>query len=291
MPVFRGLEALLPSGVVLVLASLWAAPANAQTHIEMVCPCRVETSNLTSVDVHFGVKSLLEEGDTGPLVAHLEGRRQGGSGSWRRVGAIHLPAVAAEATVESQKFTVPFRQRLAGTWELRLHLQGDHYYLAQDSIHWVSEPVDMNIGGGSFSSVYFDGTPTVSSAKGSATLSLPAIRNAEGGTPESQVSVALAGAADLEVDHEAEALATHAYNTDLEPGEEIAAADVTLTLSSSETRTTCSFRSGTPTVKFSPTKPSMSLTANHCPCARSPRPTPTSSWTPTKTAFPTSMNA
>ena len=230
----RGLEALLPSGVVLVLASLWAVPANAQTHIEMVCPCRVETSNLTSVDAHFGVKSLLEEGDTGPLVAHLEGRRQGGSGSWRRLGSIHLPAVAAEATVQPQKYTVPFRQRLAGTWELRLHLQGDHYYLAQDSIHWVSEPVEMNIGGGSFSSVYFDGTPTVSGANGSATLNLPAIRNAEGGTLESQVSVALVAAADLEVDREAEALATHAYNTDLEPGEEIAAADVTLTLSSSE---------------------------------------------------------
>ena len=230
----RELETLVP-GVVLVLASLWAVPVNAQTHFEfeMVCPCTVETSNLTSVDVHFGVKSLLEEGDTGPLVAQLEGRRQGGSGNWRRLGTVRLPAVAAEATVEPRETTVPFRQQPAGTWVLRLSLQGNNYR-AFDSIHWLSEPVDINTGGGSFSSVYFDGTPTVSRANGSATLSLPAIRNAEGGTQESQVSVALVGAADLEVDREAEALATRAYNTDLEPGEEIASAAVTLTLSSSE---------------------------------------------------------
>ncbi len=234
---FRGLEALVP-GVVLVLASLSAAPAVAQTHIELVCPCRVETANLTSVGVTFGLKSLLEEGDTGPLTVNLEGRQRGGDGDWRRLGRVNLAAVEAEATVEPQKYTVPFRQRLAGTWELRLRLQGNDYQAfdarARDLIYWVSEPVDINTGGGSFSSVYFDGTPTVSHADGSATLSLPAIKNAEGGTQESQVSVALVGAADLEVDREAEALATHAYNTNLEPGEEIASADVTLTLSSTE---------------------------------------------------------
>ena len=286
----RELETLVP-GVVLVLASLWAVPVNAQTHFEfeMVCPCTVETSNLTSVDVHFGVKSLLEEGDTGPLVAQLEGRRQGGSGNWRRLGTVRLPAVAAEATVEPQEYTVPFRQQPAGTWELRLSLEGNNYR-AFDSIHWLSEPVDINTGGGSFSSVHFDGTPTVGGADGSSTLSLPAIKNAEGGTRESQVSVALIGAADLEVDREAEALATHAYNTDLEPGEEIASASVTVTLDPSVSHDYLKSRSGTPTVTFSRTKPSTSRRTNPCRCARSPPSTPTSSWTLTKTAFPTSTS-
>ena len=222
----------VPGGVLLVLAMVWAAPANAQTDFELVCPCRVETSNLTSVDLHFGVKSLLENGNTGPLTAELEGRRQAGDGNWRRLGTARLPAVAAEATVDPQKYTVAFRQRLAGTWELRLRLQGGRFS-SSDSIHWLSEPVEMNTGGGSFSSAYFDGTPTVSSASGSTTLSLPAIKNAEGGTRESQLSVTLVGAADLQVDREAEALATHAYDSDLAPGEEIASASVTVTLDSS----------------------------------------------------------
>ena len=226
-----GLEALLPS-VVLVLAIAWAAPAAAQTHLEMVCPCRVETSNLTSIDVHFGVTSLLEEGDTGPLVAELEGRRRSGDGGWRLLGTVDLPAVEAKATVDPQNYTVPFRQRRAGAWELRLRLAGDDYR-AKDSIYWLSEPVEMNTGGGSFSSVYFDGVPSVSIANGNGTLYLPAIRNAAGGTPESQVSVALAGAADLEVEREQAALATHNFNQDLSPGGEIAASDVRVALGSS----------------------------------------------------------
>ena len=224
-------------GWVLVLAMVWGAPANGQTHFEMVCPCTVETSNLTSVNVHFGVKSLLEEGDTGPLVARLEGRRRGGGGGWRRLGTLNLPAVEAQATVDPKNYTVPFRQRREGTWELRLRLrlrlEGDNYH-AQDSIYWVSEPIEMNTGGGSFSSVYFDGTPTLSIIKGSGALYLPAIRNAGGGTLESQVSVELIGAADLEVEREQAALITHDFNQDLSAGGEIAATEVTVTLAPTE---------------------------------------------------------
>ncbi len=235
----RGRDALVPRRddllprlvFAVVLAGVWAAPAEAQTHLELVCPCRVETSNLTTVDVHFGVRSLLEEGDTGPLVAKLQGRRQGGNGNWRRLGTVHLPAVAAEATVDPQTYTVAFRQRLAGTWELRLRLDGDSYR-AFDSIYWLSEPVEMNTGGGSFSSVYFDGAPTMSGANGNATLYLPAIRNSEMGTLASQVSVALVAAAGLEVDLEEVALATHAYNANLAPGGMIRAADVTVAMGS-----------------------------------------------------------
>ena len=229
---FRGLEALAP-GVVLVLAMVWATPANGQTHLELVCPCRVETSNLTSIDVHFGVTSLLEEGDTGPLVANLEGRRQGGAGGWRRLGTVNLPAVEARATVDPQKYTVPFRQRREDTWELRLRLEGNDYQ-ARDSIYWVSEPVEMNIGGGSFSSVYFDGAPTVSTSNGNGALYLPAIKNATGGTLASRLSVALVGTANLEVQREQEALATHDFNQDLSPGGEIAATNVTVAFSSSD---------------------------------------------------------
>ena len=234
----RGRPALVEGGTpsfpgwVLVLAIAWAAPAAAQTHLELVCPCTVETSNLTSIDVHFGVTSLLDEGDTGPLVAELEGRRRGGDGGWRRLGTAHLPAVAAEATVDPQNYTVPFRQRREGTWELRLRLEGDNHH-AKDSIYWVSEPVEINTGGGSFSSVYFDGTPTVSIANGNGTLYLPAIKNTGGGTPESQVSVVLVGTTGLGVQREQQVLATHDFSQDLSAGGEIAATNVTVSLNSS----------------------------------------------------------
>ena len=230
-----GLTTSLPgwaiAGPAIVLLLSWAAPAAGQTDFELVCPCTVEAANLTSVSVHFGVRSLVDEGDSGPLAATLEGRRMGVGGFWQRLATVRLPAVAAGATVEPKNHTMPFRQRTAGTWELRLRLWGDGFR-ARDSIHWVSEPVDVTTGGGSFSSVYFDGTPTASIAGGNATLNLPAIRNAHGGTAESDLSVELVGTGSLEVNREHVAIATHDYNADLAADGEIAAAEVTVALGS-----------------------------------------------------------
>ena len=180
----------------LALASAWAAPAAAQTDFELVCPCTVETANLTSVGVSFGIKSLLEEGDTGPLTASLEGRRLGVEGNWQHLATVNLPAVAAESKVDPKRHTAAFQQRTAGTWELRLRLEGDGFR-ARDSIYWLSEPVDMTTGGGSFSSVHFDGTPTVSMSGGNATLDLPALRNADGGV---EAAFRLVGIAEIELD-------------------------------------------------------------------------------------------
>ena len=227
--VLRGLAA--PA----VLASAWATPAQAQESfpLDIVCPCRVETSNLTSVDVHFGVRNRLEDGDTGPLEAELQGRRRGGEGWWRRLGTVHLPAVAAGATRQPQRHTVALEEQAAGTWELRLRIYGGDRLL-RDSIYWLSEPVEMSFGGGSFSSVFFDGTPAVSIAGGNATLDLPAVRNGEGGESRSQLSVALVAASSLELGSRTRALATHAYNSGLQPGGKIAAAKVTLAVDSSE---------------------------------------------------------
>ena len=230
----KGATPSLPGALALLaLASAWAAPAAAQTDFELVCPCTVETANLTSVGVSFGIKSLLEEGDTGPLTASLEGRRLGMEGNWQHLATVNLPAVAAESTVDPKRHTAAFRQRTAGTWELRLRLEGDGFR-ARDSIYWLSEPVDMTSGGGSFSSVHFDGTPTVSLSGGNATLGLPSLRNAEGGTAESNLSVELVGAGGLDLDREQAAIATHAYNADLGAGGEIAAAEVTVALDSNE---------------------------------------------------------
>ena len=228
-----GTPSLAGALALLALASAWAAPATAQTDFELVCPCTVETANLTSVGINFGVRGLVDEGDTGPLAARLEGRRMGVDGNWQRLATVHLPAIAAESTVDPKRYTAAFRQRTAGTWELRLRVDGDGFR-ARDSIYWLSEPVDMTTGGGSFSSVYFDGTPTVSISGGNATLDLPALRNADGGTAESNLSVELAGAGGLEVDREQAAIATHDYNADLAAGGEIAAADVTVALGSSD---------------------------------------------------------
>ena len=232
----RGRRALLPWAGLFAgaaLATYWAPAAQAQTHIELVCPCRVETAGLTSVDVTFGVRSLLEEDATGPLRATLEGRRRGDDQAWYRLGRIELPSVAAKATVGPQAHTMAFRQRAAGTWELRLRIEGDGFR-ARDSIYWLSEPVGMNTGGGSFTSVYFDGTPTVSVAGSNTTLDLPAIRNDRGGTREARLSIELVGTTGPGLDNEAAAIATHSFNRDLSPGGEIAAAEITVALNSAE---------------------------------------------------------
>ena len=132
------------SALPLLLAMLWAAPepAAAQTHIEMVCPCRVETSNLISVDITFGVRNLQLTRATGALRADLEGRMQGGNGDWRRLARVNLPSLAPQTTRASQKHRAAFRRPPAGTWELRLRITGESAR-ARDSIYWFSEPVKV----------------------------------------------------------------------------------------------------------------------------------------------------
>ena len=220
------------AGALLLPAFLWAAPAVAQTEIELVCPCTAETANLTSVNLTFGVRNLLTDRDTGPLRAYLEGRQEEGSWNyWVTLATVHLPAAAAGATVESRTHTVAFRHRLAGTWQLRLRVMGNSHE-AMDSIYWLADPVEDVNGGSSYSSVYFDGTPTVAIRGGNATLDLPALKNPEGGTWESELSVELIATAGLNLDLEREAIATHAYGADLAAGAEIAAAQVTAALGS-----------------------------------------------------------
>ena len=231
-----GLEALFSRGglaVVAVLACAWAAPAQAQRDVDLVCPCTVETANLTSIQVTFGVRNFHEVFHSGPLVARLEGRRVDGDSFWERLGTVPLSAVEADSKLDAQEYTAAFRQpSREGTYELRLRLLWNRFWPV-DSIYWISEPVEIKIGGGSFSSVYFDGTPTASIVNGSVALKLPAIRNAQGGDRHEQITVSVVSAQSLEYGRGHSELGKHSFNMNLDPGGHIAATEINVLLSSS----------------------------------------------------------
>ena len=214
-----------------------ALPASAQDpfHVDLVCPCRVETTNLTSISVTFGVRNFHETMESDSLTAVLEGRPAESNGDWTPLASFHVPAVAANSTLAVQSHTAPFKPPDdKATYELRLSLLGEGGFFPLDSIYWMVDPVEFEAGGGSFSSVYFDGTPKVTLAGTSVTLELPAIRNAAGGSRASQVLVSLVGADGLEFKRDGTDLAKHEFGQDLDPGGEIAAARLTLTRDSAE---------------------------------------------------------
>ena len=136
---------LVSAALPLLLATLWLSPSNAHANPELVCPCRVESSNLTTVNVTFGIRNLLEDDDTGPLEARLLGRRQGEE--WWRLASTELPAVRADTTVAPRVYTMTFRQpRDSGTYELRLDIR-DEDGVRLDAVYWLSEPVEIRSGG------------------------------------------------------------------------------------------------------------------------------------------------
>ena len=130
------------------LAAVWPLKAAAQIHAELVCPCRVEASSSSSIDVRFGVRNLLADRDTGPLKVQLLARlKDSESDSWFVWGSVELPAVAANTTVNPKSHTMPYSEpRDSGAYELSLALHSeDQPWL--DSIVWLSEPVEINGGG------------------------------------------------------------------------------------------------------------------------------------------------
>ena len=121
------------------------APSSASANPELVCPCRVESSSLATVNVTFGIRNLREDAGTGPLEAELVGRLTGEE-TWWILASTRLPAVGAGATVHPRAYTMDFqRPRQEGTYELRLDLEGEEVRL--DAIYWLSEPVEIRAGG------------------------------------------------------------------------------------------------------------------------------------------------
>ena len=225
---------LLPAAA-LLCAAAWTGGAEAQIYADLECPCRAEASGLTSVQLTFGVRNFRTTRDSGPIRGVLEGRPAGGEDDeWERLATAHLPAADIDSVLEARSYTAAFRHPdESGRYELRLLLFAEGSF-RQDSIYWITETVELSPGGGSFSSVYFDGAPTISLAGGEATLNLPAIRSAGGGTRVSGVAVSLAGAGGLRFERDAETVARHAFDRDLAPGGEIAATEVRVAADSAE---------------------------------------------------------
>ena len=217
---------------VAILAGVRPGEAQTGLDIDLACPCKVETSNLTSVTVTFGVRNFREGADSGFLRVEIRARPVDRSDYFRTLATIHVPPVAADSTLEAQQFTVGFREPGAdGAYELSLDLFGDSYWPV-DSVYWIVDPVDLEGGGASFSSIYFDGTPEAKIDGSSAELTLPAIKNAEMGTSARQLAISLIGSDSPRYVSGGSTLAEHALNRDLAPGEEIQTANITLAIDS-----------------------------------------------------------
>ena len=218
----------------LILAIVWAKGALAQERGDVVleCPCVVETSNLTSVDLTFGIRNFSEGAHTGPLRVELQSRPLDRSRWWRTRSVLNLPGLAADSTLESQSFTAGFSETEAdGRYLLRLALYQDGYWPI-DSVYWIADSVELESGGGSFSEVWFQGTPGLAINGGTAMLSLPSIGNPRGGEALEGLRVLLFGSRDRRFRGRGRVLAVHDLDLDLAPGEETEAADITLTIDS-----------------------------------------------------------
>ena len=130
------------------LAAALPLEASAEIQAELLCPCRVETSGSSSIDVRFGIRNLKDDRGTGPLEARLLRRLKGSqSDSWFVLGEVELPSLAANATLSPKTHSMRYRApRESGAYELRLALHGEnHPWL--DSIYWLSEPVEIERSG------------------------------------------------------------------------------------------------------------------------------------------------
>ena len=194
------------------------------------CPCVVETSNLTSVDLTFGIRNFSEGAHTGPLRVELQSRPLDRSRWWRTRSILNLPGLAADSTLEPQSFTAGFFEtETDGPYLLRLALY-DAGYWPIDSVYWIADPVELESGGGSFSDVWFESTPGLAINGGTVVLSLPSLGNPRGGQALESLRVLLFGSRDRRFLGRGSVLAVHDLDLDLAPGEETEAADITLTI-------------------------------------------------------------
>ena len=233
----RALRRVLQSAVFagVVAFSTWPTQAQAQTHVDLVCPCKVETNSLTSINISFGLRNFRTQSDSGPLTAVLGGWPLDSEGnratSWWEMARIPIPAVAANSTQQVKEYTTAFTgpvDRYPGSYELMLQIR-DARGVQLQTIRWIAEPVELGFGGRSYAGVYFDGVPTLELGSESAELTLPTIKNAAGGSPHQDVEVMLMATTGPSVDSAAiHNSQRHSLNQDLAVGQEIAGQSVTL---------------------------------------------------------------
>ena len=74
---------------------------------------------------------------------------------------------------------------------LRLQIRSATTDLPIESVTWLMDPVSLRAGGQVYSSVYFDGTPSIAIQGQSATVTLPKIKNGQGGTAATGLKLSL----------------------------------------------------------------------------------------------------
>ncbi len=212
-----------------VLCCAFPSGARADDDIDIICPCTVEFSNLTSVSFSFGIRNLQPESATGSLSVRLSARKSGDGMRrfFNTVATIDLPSVSANSTRAVQKYTAAFnRRREQGPYELKLDLFSEGGGRIVESVTWLADAVEFPAGGTAYSSVYFDGTPTIDLGDDSATVKLPAMKNGPGGTQADGLKLHLGTHSEL-LDYPSR-IAEHDLGKDLIPGNSTGAATINM---------------------------------------------------------------
>ena len=201
--------------------------ASANDDIDIICPCTVEFSNLTSVSFSFGIRNLQTSSATGTLNARLTARKHN-DGPWGRtyLATIDVPSVPANST-RVQKYTAAFNWPWGqGPYELELELRSEGGSRIVESVTWLADAVEFPAGGTANSSVYLDGTPTIELGEDSATAKLPVMKNGAGGTQADGLKLVLGTHSELS-DYPFR-LAEHDLGKDLSPGNQTGAATINM---------------------------------------------------------------
>ena len=191
---------------------------------------------MTSVDITFGVRNLRTDSDTGPLVAEISFKGIDSDYSyWLTSGTkVHLPTVPANSTRSVQKYTValqtPWRE---GSYLLSLRLRPASARRTIESITWLSVPIEIGAGGKAYSSVYFDGDPTIAIEGTKAKVTLPALKNPAAGESANGLQLTLVAHSSLAVSGRVTQVAEHSLNEDLAPGNQVNARTVDISFQES----------------------------------------------------------
>ena len=185
---------------------------------------------MTSVNITFGVRNLQTDSDTGPLFAELSYRRIDSDFHYWSINGtgVQLPTVPANSTRGVQEYTVAFYPPgQEGTYEYQLRLFPASARRTIESVTWLSGPIDIKAGGIAYSSVYFDGAPTIAVGETSATVALPAIKNSAGGEAAKGLKLNLLAHSNVAVSGGTyRQVGEHSLNRDLAPGNQINAMNV-----------------------------------------------------------------
>ncbi len=174
---------MLAAGLVFLAAGLGAGPARAQPFqdIHLTCPCRVETSNPTSVTITFGLRNFHGSEAGNDLRVSLRGRRADSEDEWEVLATVVVPSIDPDTQLDAQPYTAAFKEPAgSGAYALDLALMQESW--AVEAVAWIAEEIELSAGGSAWADVYFDGAPSARISGDQVTLTLPAIRNASPGS-------------------------------------------------------------------------------------------------------------